>query len=199
MTRVSLFYLDINICHFSFIPLLDTMTELEKLHIRRAISSDLPKMLPLMDEAFGTPTLDQKMDERLTRWSVTLNDTSQSILYVAEIDDNNLVGWCRGGKTVKVHEIVDGQTYDCEILHLFVRPRYQRRGIGRKLWQVLWNDILRTFHPKNFVVWSVVKEQAYQFYASLGGIQSETRKFERDADYTAFVWNDLKLYESTSF
>jgi ribosomal protein S18 acetylase RimI-like enzyme len=173
------------------------MAQLEQILIRKAVSSDLPKMLQIMDETLGSPTDgDDEMEERLERWLIKFNNISQFIFYVAEVDRDNLVGWCRGGRTVEAHKIVAHQTFDCEIQNIFIRPQYQHYGIGRKLWKSIWNDVLLSFQPTNLVVWSVDKEQAQGFYLSLGGVPQDKREFDENCILTAFVWNDLKLYAS---
>ncbi|CAF4388188.1 unnamed protein product, partial [Didymodactylos carnosus] len=169
-----------------------------KITIRKAAVSDLPNMLRIMDEALESSTIDDEMEQRVERWSAKFNNKLQFVFYVAEVDDENLVGWCRGGQTIECHQTVAPQIYDCEIQNIFIRQQYQRRGIGRELWKIVWNDILLIFHPKNFVVWSVDKEQAHRFYLSLGGVQAEKSKF---GEYfqTAFIWSDLKPFEFTNF
>ncbi|CAF0885111.1 unnamed protein product [Rotaria sordida] len=156
-------------------------------------------MLQIMDEALEMPTINDEMEERLERLLAKFNNKSQFILYVVEVDHGNLVGWCRGGRAVEAHKIVAHETYDCEIHDIFVRKQYQHRGIGYELWKIVWNDILLAFQPKNFIVWSVDNKQTHQFYSSLGGMPKERRKFDEERFLTAFVWNDLKLYETTNF
>lgn len=173
-------------------------TELERISIRKAVSSDLRQMMRIMDEALETPTIDDEMEERLERWTGKLNDNAHFIFYIAETEENNLVGWCRGGRTVEVHRIVAGEEYECEIQNIFIRPKYQHRGIGRELWKIVWNDVISSFHPKNFLVWAVSKEQAHGFYKSLGGIEKEQKIFNEVDLLTAFVWHDLCLFESAS-
>ena len=175
------------------------MARLEKIIIRKAIIDDLLTMLQIQDETLGTSSTGSEMQEQLELLLTRFNNHPQFVFYVAEIDQGNLIGWCRGGKTVETHKIVAGQMYDCEIHSIFIRPQYQHRGIGRKLWEVVWNDVLLSFHPKNFVVWSVDKEHAHKFYSSLGGTEQEKRKLCDEYLHTAFVWNDLNLYKSTNF
>jgi ribosomal protein S18 acetylase RimI-like enzyme len=176
-----------------------TMAQLETISIRKAVPNDLQQMLRIMDEVLETPTIDDEMDQRIENWLRKLNDNSQFIFYVAESDHGNLIGWCRGGKTVAPHRVVAQQEYDCEVQNIFIRKAYQHRGIGRELWKIIWNDVLVSFQPKNFVVWSVDKEQAQKFYSSLGGVEKEKRKFDGDCFLTAFVWQDINLYQSTNF
>ncbi|CAF1168893.1 unnamed protein product [Didymodactylos carnosus] len=174
------------------------MARLEKITIRKAAESDLPSMIRIMDEALGNPTIDDKMEQRVELWLTRFNNKLQFIFYVAEADDENLVGWCCGGPTMECHQTVAHQIYDCEITHIFIRQQYQHRGIGRELWKIVWNDILLRFHPKNFVVWSVDNEQAHRFYVSLGSVQAEKRKFG-ELFLTAFIWSALKPFEFTNF
>jgi ribosomal protein S18 acetylase RimI-like enzyme len=175
------------------------MTHSETIIIRKAILTDLPMMLRIMGEALDSPSNDDEMEEQYAHWLLKFHNTSQFIFYVVEIDHSRLIGWCRGGQTVEVHKTVAQQIYDCEIQNIFILQQYQHRGIGRELWKIVWNDVLLRFHPKNFVVWSVNKEQAHKFYLSLGGIKQEERTFTEGSISTAFIWNELKLYEFTNF
>jgi predicted acetyltransferase len=87
-----------------------------------------------------------------------------------------MIGWCSGRQTLECNRAVGNQIYDCEVGHVFIIKQYQHRGIGRELWKIVWNDVLIRFCPKNFIVWSVDKEQAHQFYLSLGGIPIVERR-----------------------
>ncbi len=146
------------------------MVQLEKISIRKAFSNDLPQMLRVMDEALESPTTDDEMDQQLENWLRKFP-----------------------------HKMVAQQEYDCEVHNIFIRKEYQHRGIGRELWKIIWNDVILSFHPKNFVVWSADKEQAHKFYSSLGGVEQEKRKFDDNCIQTAFVWQNLNLYQSTNF
>lgn len=174
------------------------MTRLENISIRKAIVNDLAEMLRIMDEALESPTADDEMEQRLENWTAKFNN-EQFIFYVVEVNQNHLVGWCRGGRTIECHKLVADQIYDCEIHNIFLRPQYQNRGIGYELWKIIWNDVLLSFQPKNFVVWSVDKEQAHRFYSSLGGVPKEKKYFQTASTSTPFIWNELKLYETTNF
>lgn len=77
-------------------------------------------------------------------------------------------------------------SYDCEIINIFFRNAYQRQGHGRRLWVVLWDDIVATYKPKNMVVWSV--RAARGFYAAMGGREVDEKTFGTDPSY-AYVWD----------
>jgi GNAT superfamily N-acetyltransferase len=174
------------------------MSNLEKISIRSAVLADLPIMFKLMDDALESPSDDDPFDQRLERWSTRFDKDSSFIFYVAETDNKSMIGWCSGRQTLEYNRTVGDQTFDCEVGHMFILKQYQHRGIGRELWKIVWNDILSRFHPKNFIVWSVDKEQTHQFYLSLGGTPIG-KKIVDDSILTAYVWNDLKLYDSTNF
>jgi len=155
-------------------------------------------MFKLMDDALESPSDDDPIQQRLKRWSTRFDKESEFIFHVAVTDNNNMIGWCSGRQTLECNRTVGNEIYDCEVGHMFIIKQYQHRGIGRELWKIVWNDVLIRFCPKNFIVWSVDKEQAHQFYLSLGGIPSGKKSVE-DTTLTAYVWNDLSLYESTNF
>lgn len=151
-----------------------------------------------MDEVLEMPTIADEMQERLERWLPKIDPRSQHIFYVAEIGDNNIIGWCRGGQTIECHQQVANQIYQCEIQNIFVRPQYQGRGVGGQLWRILWNDIIQHFHPKNLVVWSVDKAKTQRFYLSLGGTEQEQKSFADGCVLKAFTWNNPQPYQATS-
>ncbi|CAF4190195.1 unnamed protein product [Rotaria sordida] len=174
------------------------MSNLEAITIRSAVLTDLPTMFKLMDDALESPSDDGEIEQRLERWSTRFSKDSPFIFYVTMNETKNMIGWCSGRPTLECNRTVDDETYDCEVGHMFILKEYQHRGIGRELWKIVWNEILIRFNPKNLIVWSVDKEQAHQFYLSLGGTPIGKKQVE-DTILTAYVWNDLKLYQSTNF
>ncbi|CAF1125855.1 unnamed protein product [Adineta steineri] len=154
------------------------MSTLEKIIIRRPIVDDLLITSKLLDDAIESSSTEDIVQQRLERWSTGFEKDSSYLFYVAENEKKNIIGWCSGRKTLE--------------------HKYQHRGIGRELWKIIWNEILKRFHPKNFVVWGVDREHTHQFYRSLGGTPMGTKKVD-DMLMTAYVWNDLKPYDSTSF
>lgn len=158
-------------------------------NIRKATFKDLPSMLSIMDSALETATPSEEIDENLQLWESKLKNESDWMIFVVEIVENEkLIGWCRGGRTVEVHRLVNNENYECEIHNIFILPEFQRRGIGRKLWKKMFDEIMERYHPKNFVIWSVEKEESQQFYRSLGGQAREQKRFRVDALSTAFTW-----------
>jgi GNAT superfamily N-acetyltransferase len=173
-------------------------SNLEKITIRSAVIPDLLTMFRVMDEALESPSDDDELEERVARWSTRFTEDSSFIFYVVMNDTDNMIGWCSGRPTLESNRIVDDQTYDCEVGHMFILKEYQHRGIGRELWKIIWNDVLRRLHPRNLIVWAVDKEQTHQFYLSLGGIPIGKKNVENTI-LTAYVWNDLRPYDSTNF
>lgn len=175
------------------------MAQLETIVIRKAVIDDLSQMLQVMDEALGSPTADDELEQQVKDWSIKFNNCSQFLFYVAEVNHGLIVGWCRGGRVVEPHKIVAEEVYDCEIHNIFLRKQYQSRGIGYELWKVVWNDVLLLFKPRNFVVWAVETQQAHRFCSSLGGKQKETKTFGGNCVSTAFIWSDPQPYNSVNF
>ncbi|CAF1309244.1 unnamed protein product [Adineta steineri] len=174
------------------------MSTLEKITIRRPTVDDLRIMSKLLDDAIESSSTEDIVQQRLERWSTGFEKDSSYLFYVAENEKKNIVGWCSGRKTLEHSRIVNNQIYDCEVGTICVQQEYQYRGIGRELWKIIWNEILERFHPENFIVWGVDREHTHQFYRSLGGTPMGT-KMADDMLMTAYVWNDLKPYDSTSF
>ena len=184
----------------SDVLLVPVMTSTRMISIRKAEAADVSQMIRIMDEALETPTVDDEMEERVVRWLVKFNQTSQYVFYLAEIDDGILIGWCRGGHSIECHRTVAGQTYDGEVQNIFIRPQYQNRGIGRELWKATWNGILEQFHPKNIVVWSVDKDATRAFYVSLGGIERERKEMpDDDCTLTCSSLNKVRIRSCMTF
>lgn len=164
---------------------------MDLINIRKATATDLPTMLLIMDAALGVPSDPEEMDERTMRWQLKLNNESEFIFYVAESSDGQVIGWCRAGRALECRRLVMNEIYECEIHNIFILPQYQRRGVGRQLWNRMWNEIMDRFHPKNVVVWSTDKVETQQFYRSLGGQEREQKRFDDDCILTAFTWDSL--------
>ncbi len=163
--------------------------------IRKATVEDLPAMLLVLDEALNEPSssTEEEAPERLDRWRPRFSNPDVLFLLMEEKPSGQLVGWARGGRAIEVHKMVNNKEYDCEVINIFFRKAYQGQGLGKKLWDALWQDMIMSFKPRNVVVWSA--ESARGFYKAMGGQEAETKVFDEKFTHYAFVW-DLSMVAS---
>ena len=96
------------------------------------------------------------------------------------------MGWCRGGRALPQHYLAGGTPFEAVVQNFFLLKDYQGKGYGRQMWNLLWNEVVRIYQPKNLVVWSVAR--ATGFYRKLGGTELES-KTNNEYTNTAFGWD----------
>lgn len=120
--------------------------------------------------------VDQKVLNKLSynrsieNWKHCLTRLSQ-YFYVAE-EDGAIVGFAVGG-IQREEELL----YDAEVYAMYIKPEFQRQGIGQKLIKALVKD----FHVEGwqqFIVWCLKKNPSRLFYEKLGGQLMETAKLK---------------------
>jgi ribosomal protein S18 acetylase RimI-like enzyme len=114
------------------------------------------------------------------------------ITLVSEDNDGRIVGFASGG-TIRHRE----PRFQAEISSLYVAPRAQRRGHGRRLFLALSNRLAGR-GLKGLFVWVLADNAARGFYEALGGrpVGDITRDFAgtplREIGYG---WDDTPRYE----
>lgn len=101
-------------------------------------------------------------DERIKKIKTTYKD---SPFVVAEIN-NEIVGFCRYYYNVISK---DGESYDAEIMALYVKPDLKGNGIGKSLINYVKNDMKQ--HGKSKMILWCLKENcpSRKFYEKMGG------------------------------
>jgi GNAT superfamily N-acetyltransferase len=128
--------------------------------VRKAVSTDIPKLSELMSE-LGGHELDQNgMKDRLALVESSAIDS----LYVCEIDSQIV-----GALGCRIRENLEEVSRYGEISAIIVDPRYRNNGVGRHLMQFA-EELARQNNCKG--TWLVSgfgrEEEAHVFYKRLG-------------------------------
>ncbi|MFD2761555.1 GNAT family N-acetyltransferase [Lentibacillus juripiscarius] len=111
------------------------------------------------------------------------------IVFVAEMDDGEIVGFSTGGQEREGK--FDG--YDGELYAIYILQDYQGRGIGRKLVEPVVDELVRN-GINSMLVWVLEGNGAKHFYEKLGGEKIDTADITiggAELKETAYGWQDL--------
>jgi GNAT superfamily N-acetyltransferase len=104
------------------------------------------------------------VDERRKSWEWTFNSLNKDeIIYVAENEGNEIVGFSNGGESRSKEYEYNGEIYAIYLLH-----SYQGKGIGRALFEAVAKS-LREKQYNSIMVWVLEKNPTYYFYEHLQG------------------------------
>ena len=131
-------------------------------------------------------------DQREPLWHDILSTPDGAeFVYVAEEDGGNVIGFAAGGAERSGDAIYTGELYA-----IYLRDRYQRRGIGRQLTMAVVNRLLHEGYS-SMLVWVFAANPSRAFYEALGGQQV----YEKSKSVTiggvecaevAYGWLDLR-------
>ena len=169
-------------------------SKMSTLLLRRATVADLLDMLVVMDEALNNPSTEEELKENMELWTPRFEnkDFAFYVLLDQALEGRKMVGWCRGGRVLPQHCLAGGTTFEAEVQNFFLLKDYQGKGYGRQMWNLLWNEVVSMYQPKNLVVWSVAG--ATGFYRKLGGTELES-KTSSNYTSTAFGWDTVEPKE----
>ena len=142
--------------------------------IRQATHSDIPAISRVHIDTWRTTYRGIVPDEHLANlsyerrangWHQILNRAPEdgNFTYIAEDASGEIVGFANGGL-----ERTGDPVYKGELTAIYIRQRFQRKGIGRGLVRVVAERIER-LGVHSMLVWVLVDNPACQFYAALGG------------------------------
>ena len=123
------------------------------------------------------------------------NTESNEVVYVAEADGGNVVGFASGAVRV------GNDSFDGELYTLYIFQEYQGRGIGR----ALFNTIASALHgqgAKTMILWVFAYNPACAFYEHLGGKMVDRRLIRKggeDIQAVAYCWEDLCQFRGLDF
>ncbi len=128
-------------------------------------------------------------EKRATRWRQILASNENSFTFVAETEDEQIVGFASAGKAEEPDEDFAG-----ELVAIYLLENYQRRGIGKLLIKAVAQRLLQRKISSMSV--RVLAENPFRaFYESLGGEHfSETQVEIGGASLVEVVygWKNLK-------
>jgi len=126
---------------------------------------------------------------RLKMWRQFLVD--ESLITLAAIEEEKIVGFVNGGKA---RDEIEG--YDGELYALYLLKDHQGKGLGRQLVQAFAKE-LRERSFQTFYLWVLHNnEPAQRFYVHLGGKRVSEKNFETEVGpivEIAYGWSDLEI------
>jgi GNAT superfamily N-acetyltransferase len=129
-------------------------------------------------------------EKRLPCWQMLLEDHAEALptLVAVEEPSSTIVGFATiSPGRAQLDEI------DAELHMIFVAPAYQRRDIGRRLFQAA-ADLLRQASDRSMLAWLIDQPQAAGFFDALGGQRQGATPldaFGRSLDQLLYLWPDL--------
>lgn len=131
-------------------------------------------------------------EQREQMWTHVLVNQKNNPVFVAEDDENRVVGFATGGKERSGTTIYRGELYA-----LYVYEDVQRNGIGRELIRAVVNH-LKEMQYNNMLAWVLKNNPALGFYEHMGGKKFSERMEEIEGapmiEY-AMVWDDLTEWD----
>lgn len=128
-------------------------------------------------------------DLRAARWRSMLSSPPTSEwTFVAEADDQGVVGFAGGGR-----ERGDEDAYDGELYAIYVRAEHQGAGLGRRLTAAVVDRLMAAGYA-SMLVWALERNPWRRFYERLGGLPVRSRIVELSGvalSEVAYGWRDL--------
>ncbi|MEM7738375.1 MAG: GNAT family N-acetyltransferase [Deinococcota bacterium] len=128
-------------------------------------------------------------EQREARWRQGFQGDSDTCIYVAVNDGNEVIGFGNAGAER------DGNTdFTGEIYALYVLKSYQGQGIGRRLVQACVQHLFEARHH-SLLIWVLADNPARAFYEALGGKVVDEKMLsmgEKELLELAYGWEDMQ-------
>jgi ribosomal protein S18 acetylase RimI-like enzyme len=133
------------------------------MNIRPARKEDIKKLAPIYVEAYNSINIGENWDSKSAeKLLLHLYNDQPDLTFVAEIDGEIVGGinaiikpWWDG------NHITDGE--------IFVHPKYQGRGIGKKLIQILFKEAKEKYQAVSWDTFThIVHEHPLKWYKGMG-------------------------------
>jgi len=128
---------------------------------------------------------------RTNLWDDILRDAERkSIVYVAENEQQEIVGFVGGGPDRE-----ENPPYEAELYTIYILQAYQGQGIGRRLVRVFAEQLLRA-GMKSMLLWVFAQNPSRHFYEALGGRYVKSAQFEiggATLEEEAYGWEDVSV------
>lgn len=128
-------------------------------------------------------------EEQTQDWHDLLSADNDEIVYVAEVDAGEIVGYALGRPRAS-----GGVNFASELVAMHVLPPHQRQGIGRQLFAAMATH-LQQHGCSSLVVWVLAANTARAFYEQLGGELVGSQRLDLDGaeiEEVAYGWPDIK-------
>jgi L-amino acid N-acyltransferase YncA len=172
--------------------------------IREAIAHDAASIARVVVDTWRTTYtgivpqdyLDSLSYEKSTgRWQERLSDTARIwpgwFTYVAEDNNNNVIGFAGGGPS---HDY--GLPFSGELGFIYLLKSHQRQGTGRQLTGTVASRLTQEGYS-SMVVWVFTGNPFRVFYEALGGSVVAARFVDRYGGHlaeTAYGWDNLDTF-----
>jgi ribosomal protein S18 acetylase RimI-like enzyme len=121
-------------------------------------------------------------EEQEQDWRDLLASETEDVLYVAETDTGEIVGYALGRAGAS-----EVGPYDSELVALHVRRSHQRQGVGRQLVRVI-AERLKQRGCASMMLWVLEENASRAFYEQMGGQLLNERKITQGAAEVAYGW-----------
>jgi len=126
-------------------------------------------------------------EEQEQDWRDWISSSSEDLLYVAELDTGEIVGYAlarpdRGAVS----------PYDSELIALHVRGPYQRQGLGRRLVAAVAKRLAQR-GSRSLMLWVLEENRARGFYERLGGQLLDERQVSGGRPEVAYGWSAIEV------
>jgi ribosomal protein S18 acetylase RimI-like enzyme len=131
-------------------------------------------------------------EEREQRWQEFFSATdSVQFAYVAEYDDELIVGFASGGPNRDIGSIYEGELYA-----IYLLEEHQHQGIGRELTRAVVKRLLQE-GMSSMQVWVLAENPGGGFYESIGGRRLKEQEMVIGGTTlieVAYGWSDLSRF-----
>jgi len=131
------------------------------------------------------------VQNRVINWNWTFNNLNKDeVIFVAINHEEQIVGFCNGGK----NRDTDFE-YDGEIYAIYLLEEFQGCGIGRQLIKTLVDTIILKGY-RSLIVWVLEGNPSEKFYKKLGGQLIGQKNIKIGEDILvelAYGWKSLDI------
>ncbi len=169
------------------------------MQIREALPSDTAAIAKVKVDTWRHDYVGIVPDERLASlsyeevqacWLEGLSGSrAGTFYYVAQADDGEIVGYACGGP-----ERTGDPDHAGELYAIYVRPEFQRRGIGLRLFRTVARRLGRE-GLGSMLLWVLAKNPQRGFYEALGGRPLRTKTVTIGGavlDEVAYGWHNVE-------
>lgn len=167
------------------------------LNIRRADVQDAPAIARVTVDTWKSAYRGIIADAYLNRLSYQEREKGwrefpfqDSWVYVAENDEQSIIGFAAGG----MHREA-GSVYQGEVYAIYVDEACQNQGIGSLLFRAVVRKLLAS-GISTLIVWVLSENPYRQFYERYGGLPLESKILTMDGfenEITAYGWLDARI------
>ncbi|WP_158527161.1 GNAT family N-acetyltransferase [Sinorhizobium meliloti] len=173
-----------------------TQTEVmatERFKIRAALSSDMVAIGEIVVQSWRhtfdglvAPEILASLsaEQQATRHTRTFSKP-ETIYRVATVKGAGTIGFASGGPSRNA-EVFDG----AELYAIYLRPQFERRGIGRALFEAVATELMET-SSKGFYLTALSVNPNRQFYQLMGGREVNAPDIQLGSEFysqVGFVW-----------